>query len=778
MKKLTGWLILLGVFLALAAVAYASDIPWLQFRYEGKSYTVEQASSQDTGFPYAVTEKSGTITLKSIAPEVSLSITAKTADTKVLDTLREYYNLPEASEEEIFSKYVDLKKSYIPAMKDLYKTSYLYGYAGGKLPEANMKLFFEGTEKIFGLNSFIYLYNQSETSLQGTKEETTIDLLIPVAGQRKIISLRAVIPLGKLDKQTADAFTALLGCLEFSELPTQTEPLAVFEKADILAQANAGIYPGVEKDTGFRATYEDRKAGYRIQHSSALVPYVSNAITEGFQYTSFKLDADTVISIAVEPAGSLSLKEQAEDLRALYGSRMEVTADGETEMGGKSFYRLQCSIMEEPASNQVNHKEIYWIISGKTLYRFELSRSGTKPSSAAENEFVRLLSSLEFPAEAAITAGESASPTTNPAISSIALPATESTPAEEVTPAVYWNAEEGYRFSYPEDWKLQDISTDIHYDTIKLKHPELSGSIEAVLTEGRLKPGLTQDEVAEYLTNLTNTGNSPSLLLHYAPPYLGTQARLLHSRMEKRGNALYLYKLINYLDARDQGKLCYVVDAIRNSKVVTLSLIISDQAVSSGNLEHPGIREALDLLATSFTLLDTPQLLDRQKKGEDRNRKVVFLEEFLRKSLGGKAVVEFAINAASGEFVHVAVSHTNADGFYKMKLDYGKKQAVIAGRILYSDILEIEWKKLQSMYKGKTILRKQLDHKALTLTVEYRDHDKQPVRKSLYQIKTRLTPEGPQWETVKKIPETLSLRYCNPLFRFSYYFLFPWVLAR
>ena len=716
MKKLAVFIILAGMLMTFKLACYAESSVGLY--YNNSTYTIEQSSLPQSGFPFNVSQKDGVIELSDKAASFTASIKYNVLDEASFNMLRQYYNDNKSSRDDLFKKYLDLQKSYIPAMQDLYNISFLYGDAANPSSQSNMKVFYEKQDKFFGQTADVFLYNVIKSENLSVNEETHLDMIVPVPSQFSLISINLITKSGSLDSTLIENICTLLGYLRFTGLPSQTAIPGVFMDKNAIDASNAGIYPIAGKNTVKYSELADEQAGYRLLYPSTFIPYMQNSIGGKLLFKSFKITPNHIFSISVKPIEKVSgLEDEIFFIKEGNNTSIKIKQEGKFNIAGKKFNILKYDLK---TGNNVLHVQDYLITNGTMLYKFQLNSLLEEPSAAITDEFNKILASLCFTVQQ------------NKAAS-----------GEDVFTR-YENKEEGYSFVYPKGWQLDDISTDINFDKLRVKFRDLSGPIDIYMAEGELYQGCNLEEV---ITGLT--GQSDKCIKKYEPPYAGTVKKLLDISCTIKDSTIYLNKLVNYKDTNGRSRLCYSANIIKGSKIYSIFITVGEYLAKDGKFTDIGVNKLLNSIASSFRLENTKESMARKAVGETRNRKVVFLEDFIKKKLDPMLTITSITTTSTNGSYYLTIDNTSESGYYKINLDYPNKKLQIEEKVLKSQIMKTELEKLNKTYSERQITGMEQDKRNMTVIISSRSSDTAPVVTRTYNINVSFSKKGVEWETVR-----------------------------
>ena len=657
MKKLAGLIFLAGMMFALSMASHADS--GLSFEYNGKAYTLEQASSPESGFPFEMQTKDGVLLLWDKASGLSAAIRINTVNKAALEALRKYYNDYSSIDFEIFTKYIGLQKSYIPALQDLYRSSFLYGNSGDPYSETNMKVFYQDKDIVFGNNSDVFLYNIINSNKQNHIEETHLDMIIPVYSNLSLIGINFTFKAGNLNNEAVQAVYELLGSIRFPGFPVQAGNLKVFESKETVAAANAGVYKAVGSDAGSFIELKNEKAGFALKYPASYLPYMDNKLGGRLDYKSFKISPDQIFSISAEQTSITdTVYDKVSYIKEFNKQEITVNEEGTATIGGREFIFIKYELTD--SSGIVSYVRDYFTAGSKHIYTLSLSSRFEDVSGELNSEFEEILASFII------------SDSKNTGI------------RNDVPLKKYLSKEEGYSFYYPVKWKLTDISKDINFDSFSLKMPELSGPIDIYISEGELKPGIKPEEIPSVLWG-SGFEASDRNIRYYTPPYVGTVNRLLSHSIIMDNGITYAYRLVNYLDSNGRTRLCYSTDIVKKSKIYSMFISVSEYATINGSMSDPAINTLIENIASSFKHDETFESYERDRFGETRNNKVVLLESIVKKQLGQTAKIVQAVNTKVSGSYYILIDGIEDSGYYRVKPDFTNSSLIIEEKILIKD---------------------------------------------------------------------------------------------
>jgi len=623
--------------------------------------------------------------------QFSAVIACDRMDEKTMELMRDYFNERSSTDEEIFQRYTQYKKSYFAALQDYYKRSFIYSENDEKSTEYNMKIFGEFNISIAEQESDVLLYNIIKSDNTGSVEETHLDILIPFWPNKSVYSINFTMGKGLLNAQVAGKISELLNSICLSGVQVQTEFFQDFAQENAVSAANMGIYafPGrASKIYGILVNTDSR---YVLTYPSTFVPYIQNSIIGKLDYKSFKINYNDYFSISAEPVPESgdAIQNKIDTIKMINAASMKVIEEGTTK-GFKNEYRFFKYKIETPEGPAyIQH---YFIANNSRLYDVKLNSRFTRPSAEIENEFLKTIDSL------------------------VLFPSSSSA-SEPVKLIKFTNSEEGYTVSYPEGWELsQNLSEDVNYDMFAIKNPDLSGALDILVAEGELESDLSSSEILKYISS-KDAADLKKCFKKYNPPYEGRPARFLNISYGIKDGNPYLYRLVNYLDSNNRSRLCGVVDIIRGKKVYSLFISVSEYLTADGKISDAGLQASINSIVGSFGLEDTPEFLARQAAGETRNRKVAFIENYFKESYAQSAHLISASNTGTPGEILVNLDGMPDAGFYRINLDYNdynKKKIDELGRVLKSDLKSDCEKFLKDIFKTEINVSFQPDKEFLS----------------------------------------------------------------
>ncbi|HOM03336.1 MAG TPA: stalk domain-containing protein [Acetivibrio sp.] len=647
--------------------------------------------------------------------EFTYTISCDKLDSTSIAGMRLILNDYASSDEQIFNAISDYTKSYFRAMQALYKNDFLFGGSDAALSESNMEVFADYSEYIYGQLSNIVLYNIIKSDKYSSFEETHIMITIPIYSDMSIYTINVSGKRGFLTLENINKVKELVNALKIQNLPDNKSTLKVLNDSKVIKEANLGIYPPLTANNIEYIEYQNLQQNYKVQYPSTFVPYLQNSITESFDFTSFKIDYNNQISISVESVNNpdTCIEDKIKLVKSSPSVKAETIKTETRLLSGKNFHYIKYEMKNGP---DLYYIQGYYTIHNSKLYKIELNSRLSKPSDDIVGEFLKIVESIEF-------TKSKVNDKANDKANVFAL---------ESSFKKYLNEHEGYSFSYPDTWELRNESSDINFDRFSIVCPEYSGPLDICINESECLIDASTEELLRLFS-----GNNLDYIYYstnYYAPFGTKNTKILSVSSKVENDIIYIYRLINFLDEGQRHKLGYSVDIIRNGKIYSLFLSISDYLFSDGSLIDKELGRNLNAIVESFTLEETKEYLERKSMGETRNRKVVFLENCFKLILGRSTTITHARTLDSNDDILVRISNCKEAGTYRLKFDYESKNFEIISAVLQKDAVKSSEEKLKEMYANKLIYRITPDYSNMTITVRYSDGVGLPVAEKSYFI--------------------------------------------
>lgn len=737
MKKLLAFIFIAITFIfAYRPASSAEHMPSLV--HSGVQYTVSQAAASDSDYPYIVEEEDA-LNIFDEATGINAEIIRESLDEEAFDMLRDYYNSSALTNEELFARFTELKKSYVTAMEALYNPNYLNDDAESL--ETAMRIYYEGSDDLFGLdNCSVYLYNIVQYEGLNNNEQSHLDLIIPVQSTNTVIMIKFTIPLDKLCNTAEGSIAAILSDIRFDGLSPQLEIPSVLYDDSIVKTAQLGIYPAALQEQPDYTLFEDAAAGFSLSLPATYVPFIQNNLGGVFSYTSFKINPNQIFSVSSEPLQCLSTSDAIDRFKAASSSSINVMDSGTSQFGTNIYSYFVYSSSEDELTQYFYD---YYIQDESRLYKLQLHCAIVEPGSIVMEQFKRIL--------------EGFSSTKNIMPTDATSRSLQSDIAETTK---YLNSEEGYSFVYPKSWLLEEISPDIAFDRLRLVIPGLSGALEISIQESELKQNAAFNDIIKSV-NGKSIGSWPTLAVNYNPPFAERTSKLLHSDFSIDGAISTIYRLSVFMDDNGRNRLCYSVDILKGHKLYSMFITAGEYKTIEGRFNNAGINELINTVAASFHLENTPESEARKVSGETRNRKLVFVDNYLKHMIDSELVITSVEKTQPDKTLIVTVGNTAESGFYKIKLDYPGRQIEIVDRVIKRNILHKELDSLLEQYGGKIIVDTTLNETDMTITIESLENQvSAPVERS-YGVHVSLANSNVVWKTVRLASREDLMRECG-----------------
>jgi len=746
---------------------------YISLVHSGIEYTIAQAVAPDSNFPYAVEEDDDALYISDKTSGIHAGIIRKSLDDEAFNALQDYYNDSTLSSEDLFTRYTELAKSYITAMEGLYGSNYLGDDT--KSSETAMRIYYEGSDKLFGLdNCSVYLYNIVQYEGLDYIEQTYLDLIIPDQATSTVIMIKFAIPTSKMGTAASDSIASILSGIRFDGLSPQSDLPTVMKDLTVINASKLGIYPAATQEQPDYELFESTDEGFSILLPTSYVPFIQNDLGGTYSYTSFKINPNLIFSITSEPLQVYGAPNSFNHFLVASLGSVDFKDSGACQLGsnvysyfaysrsGSSYSSDNLDISKStgsPSDKVTQYFYDYYIEDGSKLYKFQLHSAIAEPGSIVLEQFEKILAS--FNAEKIPSSGMT----------------TQTTPSGIIATTKYMNSDEGYSFSYPEDWQLEDVSSDIAYDRLRLVVPGLSGALEILVQESELKQLASFSDIIKSVNGLSVSSWSTHTI-GYTPPFAGKTSKLLYSDFSIDGSIFTIYRLSAFVDGNSRNRLCYSLDILKGHKLYSMFITVGEYKTKDGRFSEAQINDWINKVAASFRMETTKESEARSISGETRNRKIVFVENYLRQTINSKLAVtsvgktqpDKTLFVAVGSTTEGGIDYTKDSGIYKIKLDYSNRKIEIVNRILWRDILLKELASLLNQYQGKIIMNTSINEPNMTITIKSRDNQSSAPVTRTYRINISLTDNDVGWETVQialqayfRLESGLYATFYNPL---------------
>lgn len=608
----------------------------------------------------------------------------------------------------IFDRIVEYKQSYFRSLMDSYKNEFLFGNLDKNLSESNIKIIRDYSEELFGQNSNIILFNTISSDKFTSVEDTNLIITIPSYENETIYSLTFSMQKGALNDYNINNIIQILKGLTITNLSKQENTPAILYDQTSITTANMGIYSNLQTSEKEYTVLEDDSNFFSINYPSNYIPYLQNNFIDNHSYRSFKINHNSSFSITVEHLAGKSdrIMNKIDSLKSYYSNKITVINVRNENINDKEYtvlnYELDNNYTKEFVTN-------YYITKGLRLYTIQLNCLMLKPTKDILNEFKDIVASFEF-----------------------TTPQSKKDINKPTSFVKYSNVRDGYSIFYPDNWSFQDSSQDINYDFIEITNPNFSGPLNISINEAEYTSKLTTIELLRYISNYDSSLSK--YFKNYKTPYANKTYKLLNSNVTTNNDVTIIYKLVNYIDEGDRYKMCYSIDLIKNNKINSLFISASEYLFQDGVLADKDLNYILEFMTESFGI-EEPQ--DNTLPSKEKNKKIIFIENFFKKVYGESATVTFAKNLSSEKDVLVYLSGTNKAGAYRLNYDYNNRKFHVASRVLNDDIVKYAEKKMMDILKTKHVHDISINSDDMTINVKYSETpDSAPVTRVYYILVT------------------------------------------
>ncbi len=718
-------------FLITIALTYTCQPPvqaehLLSFVHSGVQYTAEQAAEPESGYPYAVEDEDDVLYITDDDSGIQAEITYLTLDTETFDMLRDYYNNPALSDTELYSRYVELKKSHVTALEALYNTKDLNN--DKKTSETGMRVFFRGTDTLFDVeHCSVYLYNIAQYEGIDYQEQVHLDMIIPARSADTVITIKFTISREQFSDKTSTGIAEILSDLRFKGLSAQQDAPAVFNDESVISAAQLGIFPAPSQEQPVYVEYKDTSAGFSILMPDSYIPYIQNNLGGVLDYISFKIDPVQIFSISSEPLHRSEAIDAITRFKVASYDKIKVHDSGTLDFGDNIYKYLSYTSSDDGIPQYFYD---YYIKSEARLYKLQLQCKISEPGSNVKKQFEEILKSFHTLDTNAMDDSE--------------LKIQSGT----ISSLKYLNSEEGYSFRYPLGWRLEEVSPDIAYDKLRLVVPGLSGALDISIQESSLKQIVTFSDVMKSV-NGSSISSWSALTNSYNPPFEGKTSKLLYSDFAIDGAISTIYRLSVFMDENGRNRLCYSVDIIKGRKLYSMFITAGEYRTTAGQFDDVRINELINLVADSFRLESTPESEARRISGETRNRKLVFVENYMRRLIDPGLVITSVEKTYPDQTFFVTVGNSADSGYYRIKLDYPNRQVEILGSVLKRNILNNELRRLKVLHGDKIIIGTTQNESKMTLAIESRENLISAKVTRTYQVNISFDHNRISWQTVR-----------------------------
>ena len=663
-------------------------------------------------------------------------ISCEIVDETSLIAMRSYLNDFASTDEEIFDELINYKKSYFRAMQEYFKNNFLFGGTPPFYSESNMKIFAEYDDVFSGQKAAVTLYNIIHSTRDGSSEEVHISIFLPVNSTKSIYTIEFTTDTERLNHTTLKRMSELVDSIEITGLPVSKNELKVFSDQPSINDAKRGIYPTLpDVNIGYTALV-NTQSGYRVIYPSSAIPYMHNNIIEPYDYRSFKLSYNDCFSVAVEPQGKGNpVENRLHVLELAYKDKISDIETYKVNLSGKVFDRLLYTIESDNINEYVDS---FITVHNEKVYTIQLDSRFREPERDIKEEFAKIAASLEF-----IKTDAKVEPDSYSFIK-------------------YVDPEHGYTVSYPNKWLIQETYND-NFQNTKISNPDYSGPLNISLSEAKINPDYSREDILECLTS-----NSPEqineFLSGYSAPFLESiSSRLLKLSAREDKNALFIYRLINYLDYGEQNKLCYSVDIIKDDNVYSLFITVSQYLTLDGVVYDNELKSILKGIGSTYGMVDPESMIKNQITGEAARNVIEAVQTYFKRILRLDAEVKNpAYIDSSKESIMVQVDGIPDSGYYIIATKYDPSgNLFLMDRILNRDILDEAVSVLKRRYSEKDVWQIETDDEEMTLKITYRDDPEAEFVKKNYRVSVDRSHSNFNWKLERIDYSNTLADYCE-----------------
>ena len=669
----------------------------------------------------------------------SATITSDRLDSISINVMRSYFNDYISSDEEIFYKIVGYKQSYFKAMQEYYNREYLYSENIENMEVPLLKILADTNEDIYGKDSNIIVYNTIETVNNEKKELTYISIIIPSYENKTIYTIEFIVEKGKLNYDTINSINELIKSIVFKSLKVQKKNLEVLSDQKLISIVNRGIFPNLEIGNLTYTTLVNNRHGYSVTIPDYLLPYHMNSITNMYDYKSYRVNNNTILSISSEPSNFKPM----EKLDFIYNYYMDIIFIKELSnknISGKDVYYM---IYELSYPNKTTYVYDYYIDNGYNLLNIKLKSWDSEPLPAVLREFDKIISSLKLTTAIDTDADSFAGNNNN--LANILNAHTNNLASASNIESSYKSTlnEAGFDFvvNYPSDWELVQLqnTANIQY---QIKNSDLTSSVNIIIAESEISSEPS-------LTNLINclTGADPEMLPsyinNYSAPYIGSVLVPLNFSYYKKDGAVYVAKLIDYIDKTGRSNLCYSMDIIKDKKIYSLFISINEYVTKEGVIEINALRNAVNMISKSFSLKE----INSDENDIDKNAAVKAIDSFMKNLYGNEASISDIVFSSSNE-VFLTLNNVDESGYYKLRIEKDTLNISITGKLLKSEVMRNAISKIIDRYKKYNIIS--LKSNLTNMEIEIEVNINENVEKRFYSILGDISGNLPDIQIIRK----------------------------
>ncbi len=668
---------------------------------------------------------------------IRTEISSETLDDDAYTFLRGYFNDNTLTEDQLFNRFFDLKKSYIRSLESLYNVNYLSN--SSRKSETALHIYYEGSDTLFGIEGCgVYLYNISVYEGLKHREESHLDLIIPVRGTNTIEMIRFTIPKENLGILASSYVAYVLSENRVKGAAPQYRAPAILYSESLTEDAKHGIYPAESQTDPTYVRFEDTAAGYGIHIPYSYVPFVKNNLGGDYSYNSYKINPNLIFSISSEPIEGNGAEDAISRFRVTSLTSIEILKNGYAYYGNNLFNYIYYTNVE---NGMKKYYFDYYIQNDKKLYKLQLTSAYAEPDKNVTGQLEKILTGFDYKLPTA--AGS------------------YSVSVEDVTMGKYLNSEEGYSFEYPESWSLRDVSNDISYDRLRLVVPGMSGAIDVTFQESGIIDSASFTDIIKSVEG-NSISSWPNITIGYRAPFAGRTSKLLFSDFSIDGPISTIYRLSAFIDENGRNRLCYSIDILKGKKIYSMFITSAEYMTENGYFQDAELNGLLDKVAASFGLEDTAEAQARAASGETRNRRLILAENYLKEKIDLRLKITSVGKIQSDNTMFLTAGNTKEDdGYYKIRLAYEKGHVELLDRVLKQSILNSEADHLEQQYADKKIISVTTDKTNMLITIKYEDRNFAVELSHIYLVRVSQDNGRLSWDTRRVANQEDYIRECS-----------------
>lgn len=470
--------------------------------------------------------------------------------TPTINTIKKYSDDTNASDDKLFDKFVEYRKSSYDSLSAYFTNTFLLGDKNGN--EAAMKMINKSEGSLYGVRTYQYIYNTGRFNSTKWEEKTHVDFVIPVYANETIYNVDFTLDNGFISDTSLKKMAGLLQSIHIEGLPSQQDIPDLFKNTEVINAAKKGIYNIAFNNEDTTSVILGNNCSVSIP--SAYIPWNSNNITYDVGYTSYKINENADISFSYEPSDTVdTIVKKIDSVSATIGSNVSITDLGSINIGNRDFaYALyQTGTKENP-----QYFYDFYTYAGTELYTFRY-HSKTSP---VESEIKNLHNILQTFKTSANFISE-------------AIP----TAKNEITYQSYGGKDTGFSISVPKKWiinkKTDKENNDIVYT---VKSPDYSGSFDI---------------------SIYNKDTSANDL------FRDKQYKILSNSIYLNDGITSKRTLVNYLGSDGKRRLSFIKELKMKNSTYSLVISVNEYMTSNGRITDNSINSIMNTLSRSFNLI-------------------------------------------------------------------------------------------------------------------------------------------------------------------------------